>query len=176
VRCGGDFVGHALRTPPGHPAPYLRIPGSSLRDAPRRAIAHRGMTVSDETVPGEMPRSLARAHRTCTLQWHRPRDCMMATLSCHVLIVHGPAFAKWQCKTPVCEVIRRRALLTSQPFTMLRPARRRTSKRSAWNKAQALDGLGARQIWLTNILAQQTSARSQAMEDVPHLAPHRSIA
>jgi hypothetical protein len=101
---------------------------------------------------------------------------MMATLRCHVLIVHGPAFAKWQCKTPVCEVTRRRPLLTSQPFTMLRPARRRTSKRSAWNKAQALDGLGARQIWLTNILAQQTSARSQAMEDVPHLAPHRSIA
>ncbi len=121
-------------------------------------------------------RAFARARRTCTLQWHRPRDCMMATLRCHVVVVHGPAFAKWQCKTLGCEVTRRPSLLTSQPFTMLRPARRRTSERSAWNKAQALDGLGARQIWLTNILAQQTSARSQAMEDVPHLAPHRSIA
>ena len=147
------------------------FPGSSPRDALRCAIAHRGRRCR-----AQCRACLARARRTCTLQWHRPRDCMMATLRCHAVVVHGPAFAKWQCKTLGCEVTRRPSLLTSQPFTMLRPARRRTSKRSAWNKAQALDGLGARQIWLTNILAQQTSARSQVMEDVPHLAPHRSIA
>jgi hypothetical protein len=88
VHCGVDFVIHA----------YHAVPMVSARKRPGRA-------------PCAPPRPQRRIR---TGYSDAAADCIVATSGCHVLIVHGPAFAKWKCKTPACEVTRRLALLTSQ--------------------------------------------------------------